>query len=65
MALLWHQVKRISKTTWNSVLEFRHDHAGDDMYRFRDGCRPFLGSFYLDFDMENDVVDMFHGWLNY
>lgn len=23
------------------------NHAGDDMYRFRDGCRPYSGSFYL------------------
>jgi len=42
------------------------------MYRFRDGCRPFSGSFYLrqvlasvDFAMGNDVVDFMHGWLNY
>eukprot|EP00521_Asterionellopsis_glacialis_P005245 CAMPEP_0195269808 /NCGR_PEP_ID=MMETSP0706-20130129/13981_1 /TAXON_ID=33640 /ORGANISM="Asterionellopsis glacialis, Strain CCMP134" /LENGTH=361 /DNA_ID=CAMNT_0040324971 /DNA_START=91 /DNA_END=1172 /DNA_ORIENTATION=- len=48
------------------------NHAGDDMYRFRDGCRPFSGSFYLrqvlasvDFDMGNDLVDFMHGWLNY
>eukprot|EP00546_Thalassionema_frauenfeldii_P005114 CAMPEP_0178912554 /NCGR_PEP_ID=MMETSP0786-20121207/10334_1 /TAXON_ID=186022 /ORGANISM="Thalassionema frauenfeldii, Strain CCMP 1798" /LENGTH=423 /DNA_ID=CAMNT_0020585163 /DNA_START=193 /DNA_END=1464 /DNA_ORIENTATION=- len=48
------------------------NHAGNDMYRFRDGCRPFSGSFYLrqvlasvDFAMGTDVVDFMHGWLNY
>lgn len=48
------------------------NHAGDDMYRFRTGCRPFSGSFYLrqvlasvDFSMGSDPVDFFHGWLNY
>jgi fatty acid desaturase len=48
------------------------NHAGDDMYRFRDGCRPFSGSFYLrqvlasvDFAYGSDIVDFLHGWLNY
>uniref|UniRef100_A0A7S2H3U5 Fatty acid desaturase domain-containing protein n=1 Tax=Helicotheca tamesis TaxID=374047 RepID=A0A7S2H3U5_9STRA len=48
------------------------NHAGDDMYRFRDGCRPFSGSFYLrqvlasvDFAMGTDIVDFLHGFLNY
>lgn len=48
------------------------NHAGDDMYRFREGCRPFSGSFYLrqviasvDFAYGSDIVDFLHGWLNY
>merc|ERR1712085_43183 len=48
------------------------NHAGDDMYRFRSGCRPHSGSFYLrqvlasvDFDYGTDIVDFLHGWLNY
>jgi len=48
------------------------NHAGDDMYRFRDGCRPFSGSFFLrqviasvDFSMGTDLVDFLHGYLNY
>jgi fatty acid desaturase len=48
------------------------NHAGDDMYRFRKGCRPFSGSFYLrqvlasvDFAMGTDMVDFLHGYLNY
>jgi len=48
------------------------NHAGDDMYRFREGCRPFSGSFYVrqvlasvDFAYGTDLVDFLHGWLNY
>lgn len=48
------------------------NHAGDDMYRFREGCRPFSGSFYVrqvlasvDFSYGTDFVDFLHGWLNY
>jgi fatty acid desaturase len=48
------------------------NHAGDDMYRFREGCRPFSGSFYVrqvlasvDFSYGSDIVDFLHGWLNY
>merc|ERR1712127_793508 len=48
------------------------NHAGDDMYRFRHGCRPFSGSFYVrqvlasvDFAYGTDIIDFLHGWLNY
>merc|ERR1711957_286817 len=48
------------------------NHAGDDMYRFRNGCRPFSGSFYLRqvlarvyFAYRTDIVDFLHGFLNY
>jgi len=48
------------------------NHAGDDMYRFRNGCKPYSGSFFLrqvlasvDFSYGTDAVDFFHGWLNY
>lgn len=48
------------------------NHAGDDMYRFRDGCRPFSGSFFVrqvlasvDFAMGTDLIDFMHGFLNY
>jgi len=48
------------------------NHAGDDMYRFRDGCRPFSGSFYLrqvlasvNFWTGSDINDFMHGYLNY
>eukprot|EP01082_Thalassiosira_pseudonana_P004600 g4054.t1 g4054 contig15:244867-245283(-) len=42
------------------------------MYRFRDGCRPYSGSFYLrqvlasvDFWTGSDINDFMHGYLNY
>mmetsp|Transcript_8871 Transcript_8871/g.11799 ORF Transcript_8871/g.11799 Transcript_8871/m.11799 type:complete len:426 (+) Transcript_8871:317-1594(+) len=48
------------------------NHAGNDMYRFKNACRPFSGSFYLrqvlasvDFDLGTDSIDFMHGWLNY
>lgn len=48
------------------------NHAGDDMYRFRDGCRPFSGSFFLrqvlasvNFWTGTDINDFLHGFLNY
>jgi len=48
------------------------NHAGDDMYRFRYGCRPHSGSFHLrqvlasvDFSYGTDLVDFLHGFLNY
>jgi fatty acid desaturase len=48
------------------------NHAGDDMYRFREGCRPFSGSFFLrqvlasvDFWTGSDINDFLHGYLNY
>jgi len=48
------------------------NHAGDDMYRFRYGCRPHSGSFHLrqvlasvDFAYGTDIIDFLHGFLNY
>jgi len=48
------------------------NHAGDDMYRFKDGCRPHSGSFYLrqilasvNFWTGSDINDFMHGFLNY
>lgn len=48
------------------------NHAGDDMYRFKEGCRPFSGSFFLrqvlasvDFAYGSNIVDFMHGYLNY
>merc|ERR1712238_442945 len=47
-------------------------HAGNDMYRFREGCRPFTGSFLVrqviasvDFAYGADLTDFLHGYLNY
>jgi fatty acid desaturase len=59
-------------TNFHAFLAIVTNHAGDDMYRFRQGCRAFSGSFYLrqvlasvDFSMGTDLVDFMHGWLNY
>jgi fatty acid desaturase len=59
-------------TNIHSFIIVAPNHCGNDMYRFRNGCRPFSGSFYLrqvvasvDFDMGNDITDFMHGWLNY
>ena len=59
-------------TNFHSFCIVVTNHAGDDMYRFRDPCRPFSGSFFLrqvlasvDMSYGNDVVDFLHGWLNY
>lgn len=48
------------------------NHAGNDMYRFRQGCRPFSGSFFVrqvtasvDYAYGTDLVDFLHGYLNY
>ncbi|CAB9511033.1 dependent stearoyl-CoA 9-desaturase [Seminavis robusta] len=48
------------------------NHAGDDLYKFSVGCRPRSGTFYLrqvvssvNFAAGTDLVDFFHGWLNY
>jgi len=48
------------------------NHAGNDMYRFREGCRPHSGSFYVRqvlasvaFSMGTDLIDFMHGFLNY
>jgi fatty acid desaturase len=48
------------------------NHAGDDMYRFRHGCRPFSSTFFVrqviasvDFHMGTDIIDFLHGFLNY
>ena len=59
-------------TNFHGFIAVVTNHAGDDMYRFRKGCRPFSGSFYLrqvlasvDFAMGTDMVDFLHGYLNY
>ena len=74
--LYWNAVKNLFLadllTNAHGFLAVVTNHAGDDMYRFEKGCRPFSGSFFLrqvlasvDYDMGTDAVDFFHGWLNY
>jgi len=59
-------------TNFHGFVAVVTNHAGDDMYRFRTGCRPFSGSFYVrqvtasvDFAYGTDLVDFLHGYLNY
>merc|ERR1739844_91041 len=59
-------------TNFHGFVAVVTNHAGDDMYRFKDGCRPHSGSFYLrqvlssvDFWTTSDLNDFLHGFLNY
>jgi len=59
-------------TNFHGFVAIVTNHAGDDMYRFREGCRPYSGSFYLrqvlasvDFWTGSDFNDFMHGYLNY
>jgi fatty acid desaturase len=59
-------------TNFHGFLAVVTNHAGNDMYRFKDGCRPYSGSFFLrqviasvDFWTGNDLNDFLHGYLNY
>lgn len=59
-------------TNFHSFCVVTPNHAGDDMYRFREPCRPFSGSFFLrqvlasvDMSYGTDVIDFLHGGLNY
>jgi fatty acid desaturase len=59
-------------TNFHGFVAIVTNHAGDDMYRFRYGCRPYSGSFYLrqvlasvDFWTGSDINDFLHGYLNY
>jgi fatty acid desaturase len=74
--MYWSAVKNLAfaelLTNAHGFVAVVTNHAGDDMYRFREGCRPFSGSFYLrqvlasvDFAMGTDLVDFLHGFLNY
>jgi fatty acid desaturase len=74
--MYWTAVKNLCfaelLTNAHGFLAVVTNHAGDDMYRFKKGCRPFSGSFFLrqvlasvDYSMGTDAVDFFHGWLNY
>merc|ERR1740124_258639 len=74
--MYWNAVKNLffaeMLTNLHGFVAVVTNHAGDDMYRFRDGCRPHSGSFYLrqilasvDFWTGSDLNDFMHGFLNY
>lgn len=59
-------------TNMHSFLCIVTNHAGDDMYRFRDPCRPYSGTFFLrqilssaNYNMGSDLNDFMHGFLYY
>jgi len=59
-------------TNAHSFIIVATNHAGNDMYRFREGCRPFTGSFLVrqviasvDLAYGADLTDFLHGYLNY
>lgn len=56
----------------HSFIIIATNHAGEDLYKFSVSCRPRSGTFYLrqvvssaNFSAGTDLVDFFHGWLNY
>ena len=74
--MYWSAVKNLfyaeALTNAHAFVAIATNHAGDDMYRFRQGCRPYSGSFFLrqvlasvDFWTGSDVNDFMHGYLNY
>jgi len=59
-------------TNLHSFIIIVTNHAGDDLYRFEDGCKPKTGTFYMrqvvssvNFATGGDFNDFLHGWLNY
>lgn len=59
-------------TNFHGFLCVVTNHAGHDMYKFREPCRPYSGSFFLrqvlsstNYHMGADLIDFMHGFLNY
>mmetsp|Transcript_7009 Transcript_7009/g.14043 ORF Transcript_7009/g.14043 Transcript_7009/m.14043 type:complete len:429 (-) Transcript_7009:271-1557(-) len=59
-------------TNLHSFLAIVPNHAGDDMYFFDTHCKALSDEFYLrqvvgsvDFQVGNDFIDTFHGFLSY
>lgn len=59
-------------TNLHSFIVIVTNHAGNDLYRFYQHCRPFSGSFFLrqilasaNFNTGSDINDFLHGFLNY
>jgi len=68
----WNLVLADVMSNVHSFICIVTNHAGDDMYRFRDPCRPYSGSFFLrqilasaNYNMGYDLNDIMHGFLNY
>eukprot|EP00569_Conticribra_weissflogii_P007510 CAMPEP_0171345534 /NCGR_PEP_ID=MMETSP0878-20121228/21847_1 /TAXON_ID=67004 /ORGANISM="Thalassiosira weissflogii, Strain CCMP1336" /LENGTH=436 /DNA_ID=CAMNT_0011848969 /DNA_START=90 /DNA_END=1400 /DNA_ORIENTATION=- len=59
-------------TNVHSFITIVTNHAGEDMYYFKDAVKPKTGSFYVrqivgsvNYNAGNDPLDFAHGWLNY
>lgn len=59
-------------TNCHSFIVIATNHAGDDLYRFEQHCKPRSGTFYMrqiissaNFALGDDLTDFMHGWLNY
>eukprot|EP00469_Lotharella_globosa_P007886 CAMPEP_0167781110 /NCGR_PEP_ID=MMETSP0111_2-20121227/5744_1 /TAXON_ID=91324 /ORGANISM="Lotharella globosa, Strain CCCM811" /LENGTH=434 /DNA_ID=CAMNT_0007671723 /DNA_START=78 /DNA_END=1382 /DNA_ORIENTATION=- len=72
----WHGVANLILadilTNIHGFITIVPNHTGKDLYRFTTPAAPNSGEFYLrqvlssaNFNLGNDVVDFWHGWLNY
>ena len=59
-------------TNIHSFIVIATNHAGSDLYKFEQGCKPNSGTFYMrqvvssaNFRTGGDYNDFWHGWLNY
>jgi len=59
-------------TNIHSFIIIATNHAGSDLYKFEEGCKPNSATFYMrqvvssaNFKTGGDWNDFWHGWLNY
>jgi len=59
-------------TNIHSFIIIATNHAGSDLYKFDEGCKPNSATFYMrqvvssaNFRTGGDMNDFWHGWLNY
>ncbi|EKX51409.1 hypothetical protein GUITHDRAFT_157186 [Guillardia theta CCMP2712] len=59
-------------TNIHSFIVIATNHAGSDLYKFDDGCKPNSATFFMrqvvsstNFKTGSDFNDFMHGWLNY
>lgn len=59
-------------TNLHAFITIVTNHAGSDLYKFKDSVKPNTGSFYVrqivssaNYSAGTDRIDFLHGWLNY
>lgn len=59
-------------TNLHAFIAIGTNHCGSDLYRFKSGCRPYSGSFFMrqvlasaNYHCGTDLIDFLHGYLNY